>query len=98
MGHLHPSTSSSLKAEGAKSSERSERATREGVDLVVGKLAIIFRGLFALAARSGDRTGRVEGSDIILYLDTWLPLPRLDDTSVCSLNAERREINNIFGI
>jgi len=28
-----------------------------GTDSVVGELVIIFRGLFALAARSGDRKG-----------------------------------------
>jgi len=55
VGHLHPTTSPSLKAKGAKSSERSERATREGADLVVGKLAIIFRGLFAFASKIARR-------------------------------------------
>lgn len=32
-----------------------------GADPVVGKLAIIFRGLFALAARGGDRAANREG-------------------------------------
>jgi len=37
--------------------QKEAKDRRVGVDPVVGELVIIFRSLFALAARSGDRKG-----------------------------------------
>lgn len=70
-----PPTSSFLKERKKQKAQKEVKERRERFDLVVGKLAIIFRGLFALVALGGDRTESRRVRYNTVYLDTWLSLP-----------------------
>lgn len=67
---------------------------RVGIDPVVGKLAIIFRGLFALATRDEDRkeNRRVRCNTVFRYLAVS---DIKNDTSACSLNLHYK-IETLF--